>query len=316
MSKLFGRFTEGALEFYQKSLLEGESFNFSEGGYYDFTLCLRPNGTYYGTGGKCRKGTEADPKDKDPHVNRLSGHRLIAATAMLKNIKTAAREEESGLQSIDRRVSEGLKKAGLPSEKEILAASKKKPGSAKEEKLSNDERIDKAQLEANLSPSAKKALFDYTKGSNAEDEEFTFFKMNDDLRNGGVEGKMGKWVSKMDSALESLPKNPSQEPYYRAVSVRRWELKDYLGPLKKGEVVSDAGFGSYSRSKDVAKTFFEDDGDMVKVMFVSRNPSLTPMNMFSAHPHEKEAIMPRDSYQTITGVSRDKSEKTIYVELD
>lgn len=31
---------------------------------YDFARCQRPDGSYYGTSGKCRKGTEADPKEK------------------------------------------------------------------------------------------------------------------------------------------------------------------------------------------------------------------------------------------------------------
>ena len=46
------------------------AFNFGEpsgGGFidthFDFTRCQRPDGTYYGTGGQCRKGTPADAKE-------------------------------------------------------------------------------------------------------------------------------------------------------------------------------------------------------------------------------------------------------------
>jgi hypothetical protein len=43
--------TESALQ-----LLKG----FTDSGVYEFTRCVRPDGTAYGTGGKCRKGTEAE----------------------------------------------------------------------------------------------------------------------------------------------------------------------------------------------------------------------------------------------------------------
>jgi tRNA A-37 threonylcarbamoyl transferase component Bud32 len=39
------------------------SFNESAQEFWDFTRCQRPDGTHYGTGGKCRKGTEAPYAD-------------------------------------------------------------------------------------------------------------------------------------------------------------------------------------------------------------------------------------------------------------
>lgn len=41
-------------------------------GSYDFTTCERPNGSRYGTGGKCRKGTEVSAEEKDV-INQLAG---------------------------------------------------------------------------------------------------------------------------------------------------------------------------------------------------------------------------------------------------
>jgi hypothetical protein len=35
----------------------------ADGSYFDFTRCQRPNGTYYGTSGKCRKGAEVGAKE-------------------------------------------------------------------------------------------------------------------------------------------------------------------------------------------------------------------------------------------------------------
>ena len=41
-------------------------------GSYDFTTCERPNGSRYGTGGKCRKGTEVSDDEKDV-MDQLAG---------------------------------------------------------------------------------------------------------------------------------------------------------------------------------------------------------------------------------------------------
>jgi hypothetical protein len=63
MANPFGGFTQEALEAYQKALAEREGTNFAEGDLYDFTTCVRPDGSSYGTRGKCRKGTEGASKD-------------------------------------------------------------------------------------------------------------------------------------------------------------------------------------------------------------------------------------------------------------
>ena len=41
-------------------------------GFYQFTACQRPNGTVYGTGGKCRKGVEVDSKEEKPKGKKAS----------------------------------------------------------------------------------------------------------------------------------------------------------------------------------------------------------------------------------------------------
>ena len=51
-------FSNEALQAYEALVVEQHSFNFSETEVYDFTRCVRPDGSAYGTGGKCRKGTE------------------------------------------------------------------------------------------------------------------------------------------------------------------------------------------------------------------------------------------------------------------
>jgi hypothetical protein len=70
MADPFGGFTEEALAAYQKALAEQEGTDFAEGDSYDFTTCIRPDGSAYGTGGKCRKGTEGEAKGRDAKVEK------------------------------------------------------------------------------------------------------------------------------------------------------------------------------------------------------------------------------------------------------
>jgi hypothetical protein len=51
-------------------LSEQGNVEFSEGGTYDFTRCVRPNGTAYGTKGKCRKGREENKSGGKPAAGK------------------------------------------------------------------------------------------------------------------------------------------------------------------------------------------------------------------------------------------------------
>lgn len=62
MDTPFGGFTEAALAAYQKALEGKEGLDFSEGETYDFTRCVRADGSVYGTRGKCKKGKETGAK--------------------------------------------------------------------------------------------------------------------------------------------------------------------------------------------------------------------------------------------------------------
>jgi hypothetical protein len=54
-----GSFSEAALEQFAQLAAQTQPENFAEGDAYDFTRCVRANGSAYGTRGKCRKGTES-----------------------------------------------------------------------------------------------------------------------------------------------------------------------------------------------------------------------------------------------------------------
>jgi hypothetical protein len=60
-------FSHEALQAYEALVVEQHSFNFSEKEVYDFTRCVRQDGSAYGTGGKCRKGTE-QVKEINPNI--------------------------------------------------------------------------------------------------------------------------------------------------------------------------------------------------------------------------------------------------------
>lgn len=55
---MHGSFSEEALEQFAQLAAQTQAADFSEGDTYDFTRCVRPNGSAYGTGGQCRKGKE------------------------------------------------------------------------------------------------------------------------------------------------------------------------------------------------------------------------------------------------------------------
>ena len=63
-----GYFSEETLNTYARLAAEKLDTDFAEGDSYDFTTCIRPDGSAYGTGGKCRKGTEgaAKPGERSP----------------------------------------------------------------------------------------------------------------------------------------------------------------------------------------------------------------------------------------------------------
>ena len=76
-----GYVSEQALAAYSQFVAEAQGLNFSEGETYDFTRCVRPDGSAYGTRGKCKKGTEgakevAAPTGRAPadHGARVAKH--------------------------------------------------------------------------------------------------------------------------------------------------------------------------------------------------------------------------------------------------
>ena len=83
-----GTFSEEALLRYVRLVSQTQSADFSEGETYDFTTCIRPDGSAYGTGGTCRKGTPGEAR-KEARVEMIKQRKEVSRLQQ-------AREEAAG----------------------------------------------------------------------------------------------------------------------------------------------------------------------------------------------------------------------------
>jgi len=82
-----GSFSEKSLLHYAELVAHTQPADFSEDETYDFTRCVRSDGSYYGTSGKCRKGTETDPKEQaEPKSKKEKGVSPDMQIALMKHI--------------------------------------------------------------------------------------------------------------------------------------------------------------------------------------------------------------------------------------
>ncbi len=100
-----GSFSEDSLKVFNELASATQDLNYSESGTdsYDFTRCVRQNGTAYGTGGKCKKGTEeAKPEQVTSPAKRTKAERDMAAEATLQRM--AAKGPETSVRKQGDRV--------------------------------------------------------------------------------------------------------------------------------------------------------------------------------------------------------------------
>jgi hypothetical protein len=76
-----GYFSDIALDSYRSLVSELQGANFAEGEVYDFTRCVRPDGTIYGSRGKCRQGVEIGAKEVSEATPK---GKLMRVTAKIK----------------------------------------------------------------------------------------------------------------------------------------------------------------------------------------------------------------------------------------
>jgi hypothetical protein len=97
---MYGNFSEDSLSHYQEILqyLEDPSLEFEEGDTYDFTRCVRPNGTAYGTRGACQAPNKVAPKQDVSLMNQKdfeSGGGLSAVKKGLSSTQVVNRGRDA-----------------------------------------------------------------------------------------------------------------------------------------------------------------------------------------------------------------------------
>ncbi len=105
-----GGFSEEALQLFQLAASE-RAYDFSEEGeVYDFTRCMRPNGTYYGTRGQCKSGSQSGPAEvKAPAGSKAKSPRVAKAPADKNQLKDAHRQSSEKAKGAARAMKEAEK---------------------------------------------------------------------------------------------------------------------------------------------------------------------------------------------------------------
>ena len=79
----------------------------------DFTRCERPNGTFYGTGGTCRKGSPAPDKgiSQTPRPDWADAHKKNQASAEAAEVKQRMRDLAEWEKKNKKKVNDDIRKA-------------------------------------------------------------------------------------------------------------------------------------------------------------------------------------------------------------
>jgi hypothetical protein len=296
---------------------------------WDFARCVRPDGTAYGTGGKCRKGTEeakqevAPVEKKSPKAAKspkVSGKDAYA-TLMKRQQELIQKGDIAGAMELNKKIKDAMEKFNSSPEAKAAEEKLKKGAEAKAGEQKDFEKAqakrDAGQIAAELSAKDKKVISDYTKETMGQSAR-SYDNMNGCLRNppSCPDTKTSKkFVKEFDAALGKLPKNENGDKFYRGVQVRPGQTEQLYKALENaqpGMKMKDPGYGSYSAERRQAEHFT--NKNVPNIIFVTRSKSVTPINMYSEVKSENEAILPRGTEQTIRKVT--KEGKNLIVELD
>ena len=322
-----GYFSEETLK--QFAQLAGETFgtDFSEGGTYDFARCVRPDGTSYGTGGKCRKGTEQAKQEEAPKPKKTAkvpkeDPKGAYASLMKKQQELVQKGDIVGAMKLNDKIKAATQKIQSSPEQKAASAKLKEAAKEKVREAKDFEAAQKKREEgqeaAILNARDKKVITDYTKETMGKSPR-SYDNMNACLRNPKEcpdEKVSKKFVKEFDTALAKLPKNDDGHPFYRGVTVYPGEATEKLyKTLEKatpGTKLRDPGYGSYSAERRQAEHFTNRNRN--NLVFVTRSKSMTPINVHSDKKEENESILPRGTEQTIRSVR--KEGKNLIIELD
>ena len=154
-------FSTEALKAYEALVVEQHSLNFSETEIYDFTRCVRKDGSAYGTGGKCRKGTEQvkeiNPrireKAKEPEEKVTPGRMRL--TARVKSLSVKELKKVLDDPRLNDKQREQVNK--LLTERKPSSASAKKVSVAPQRKASVTDKGESVGTEPRTEPKVSKA---------------------------------------------------------------------------------------------------------------------------------------------------------------
>lgn len=98
-----GSFSNEAVELYSRLVNSRHEKNFSEAEVHDFTRCLRPDGTSFGTAGKCTSPNRPAPPSKtaNPQAEKLEKE--------AEDLMSGGRRNSLAIQDIARKLRERAK---------------------------------------------------------------------------------------------------------------------------------------------------------------------------------------------------------------
>ena len=108
---MYGSFSEESLAEFIKLTYGDEAENFSEEDFFSFTRCVRPNGSTYGTAGRCKKGTETSAKEVAPSSSRTRPKAAIESD--MQQLTSSGAMQQAGIAGIKARAKHAALKAEL-----------------------------------------------------------------------------------------------------------------------------------------------------------------------------------------------------------
>jgi hypothetical protein len=289
------------------------SFNEHAMAVWDFARCQKPDGTIYGTKGKCRKGKEIGGKEgekpaESPPTQTEKGGVLKGGTGDL----ISGGDKEFNKQKLTAQPAPAKAKM-TPTDETSLRRQRK------EEARQRSATYREGQLNANLSDAQRKAIANYTREPDDNFEGVTYKEINTCLRNpeycpSWAKREVDSNIRELDSALAQLPGNEKGEKFWRAMRGTgrgSSEFYKFLENAKPGQKITDPGFGSYTFDEDTPESFAT---GRKSILLVSRNKNLRPITEHSNFSSEYEAMLPRGIEQTIKSVT--KVGDSLIVELE
>ena len=99
-----GSFSSEAVELYAQLIGSKHNQNFSEGESYDFTRCVRPDGTSFGTDGKC------SPPNRPALAPVTPNPKADALERKAEELMSGGRRNSRKMQAVAKRLREQAKK--------------------------------------------------------------------------------------------------------------------------------------------------------------------------------------------------------------